>query len=69
MLTAAAGALWPELAPLLRSLGIAHPTQVVRVLGSLVLLGGAAALSVEAVRSGGRRRIGLGLVAAGAGIL
>ena len=69
LLTAAAGALWPELAPLLRSLGIAHPTQVVRVLGSLVLLGGAAALSVEAVRSGGRRRIGLGLVAAGAGIL
>lgn len=69
LLTAAAGALWPELAPLLRSLGIAHPTQVVRVLGSLVLLGGAAALSVEAVHSGGRRRIGLGLVAAGAGIL
>ncbi|HMR94537.1 MAG TPA: EAL domain-containing protein [Microthrixaceae bacterium] len=69
LLAAAAGALWPELSPLLRSLGVAHPTQVVRVLGSLVLLGGATAVSVEAVRSRGRRRIGLGLVAAGAGIL
>ena len=69
LLTAAAGALWPEVAPVLRSLGIAHPTDLVRGLGSLVLLGGAAALSVEAVHSGGRRRIGLGLVAAGAGVL
>lgn len=69
VVTAATGVLWPELAPVLRSLGVVHPTHLVRGVGSLVLVVGALLVAVEAARSSGRRRVGLGWVACGAFVL
>ncbi|UDY34758.1 putative bifunctional diguanylate cyclase/phosphodiesterase [Dermatobacter hominis] len=69
VIAAAVGVAWPDIATELRVHGVDRPDRIIHLVGALILLAAAVMLAVGAAHSTGRRRIGLGTIATGAGLL